>query len=120
MKHQTRTIPDTKPGTAETYIAEREQKKKVLDKLEQFHTDLEVEKLIAQDNGEPFAIVEAPREIIEHFMRGESLNKFDEDKYFFYRNAAIVEAGTKEAATARIEKSSTLMPEAWLKEKKAK
>jgi hypothetical protein len=117
MKHQHQTIQDTKSGTAETYIAEREQKKKILDKLEKFHSDVEIEKLIAQDNGLPIAVVEAPREIIEHFNRGRLIQAFDKAGYFIYNGVAVCETGKKAKVTEAMDQSSVLMPDDWNKKK---
>lgn len=90
-----------------------------MDKLEKFHSDLEIEKLIAQDNGLPIAVVEAPREIIEHFNRGKLIKAFDKVGYFIYNGVAVCETGKKEQVTQWMDDSSVLMPDEWNKKQKA-
>lgn len=119
MSRQHQTSPDTKSGTEKTYLEDREQAKKILDKLEKFHSDIEIEKLVAQDNGESMAVVEAPREIIEHFNRGKMVKAFDRAGYFIYNGAAVCEEGKKDKITQGFEDSSVLMPDDWNKKKKA-
>lgn len=79
-------------------------KKKVLDKLETFHSDLEVEKLLAIDHGNIHAIVEAPRDVIEYINRGvKMLKAFDRVGYCLYQGAVVCETGKKQAVLDGLE-----------------
>ena len=120
MKHQPQITPDTKSGTEKTYSEDREQAKKIMDKLETFHSDLEIEKLMAQDRGDTMPVVEAPREICEHFNRGRLLKAFDRAGYFIYDGVAVCETGKKEKVVNSFDQSSSLMPDDWNLAKKAK
>lgn len=102
------------------HLEERERAKRILDKLEKFNADLEIEKLMAQDNGTAIAIVEAPREIIEHFNRGKLLKAFDRAGYFIFNGAAVCEEGKKEKVIQDFDSASVLMPDDWNAMKKAK
>lgn len=85
-------------------MEERELKKKVLDKLESFHTDIEIEKEIARDNGYIHAIVEAPRDVIEYLNRGpRMIAAFDRVGYCLYHGVVVCELGKKDLVTEMLE-----------------
>lgn len=94
-------------------LDDRERAKKILDKLEKFHDDLEVEKLLAKEQGDDLAIVEAPREIIEHFNRGKLLKAFDAVGYFLYQGAAVCESGHKDRINGVLEHTHRISASDW-------
>jgi hypothetical protein len=97
-------IPTTNANTAKDYLEERELKKKVLDKLEAFHTDIEIEKEMARDNGDVHAIVEAPREVVEYINRGpKMIAAFDRVGYCLYHGVVVCETGKKDATIELLE-----------------
>ncbi len=111
MKTSLPITPDTKLNTANAYLEERELKKGIVDKLEAMHTDIEVEKMMAQENGEIHPIVEAPRDIIEYLNRGKMIKAFDRIGYCIYNNVIICEVGKKDQTRQLIEDSNTLSPQ---------
>lgn len=84
--------------------------KEIFEELEKFHADLEIEKLMAQENGITLPIVEAPRKIIEHFNRGKLLKAFDAVGYFLYQGACVCEQGKKDKVEADLDRTSTMPP----------
>ncbi len=116
MKDQAHKTPDLKSGIAATYTAERERVKKILDKLEIFNEQLAIEKMMAQDAGLQFAIVEAPLDVIEHFNRGKLINAFHAVGYFLYQGAAVCLEGTKEQVENNLELSHQQTPDDWNKD----
>jgi len=102
-----------KHGSAETFLEKREEKKKIFDKLETFHSNLEVEKLMAKDEGEAFAIVEVPKELLNYFLssrpKGDA-EAFEQTGYMMYQGAAICEEGKKDSVIKNIDLTSSKQP----------
>lgn len=85
-------------------------KKAIVDKLETFHNNVEIEKMMAQDNGDIHVIVEAPREIIEYLNRGKMLKAFDKVGFCINNGVIVCGEGKKDEVLQQIEDSNTLGP----------
>jgi hypothetical protein len=108
MKGQTQqTQSDTKLGTLDSFQEERDTAKKLFNKLEQFRDDVQIAKMMAQQEGESLPIVEADKDLIAFHNKGKKIDGFDSAGYFLYEGVVICEKGKKEHTKKHIEQTST-------------
>lgn len=63
--------------------------------------DVEVEKRVAQDQGNDMPVIEAPREIIEHLNMGK-MKEFEKDQYCIYKGVFVCEVGKKQLVEQKL------------------
>jgi hypothetical protein len=65
--------------------------------------------MVAQEAGDPLPLVEATRDVIEHFNR-QNLKGFDAAGYFVHRGVIVCESGKSEQVKASMQSSHTMEP----------
>ncbi len=113
-------IPQTQHtnlGTADSLQKDRENAKRNFNKIEKFNDDVQIALMMAQESGEKLPVIEASREVIEHFNR-QNIKGFDSAGYFIHKGVLVCENGNSDAIKRKLEKSESLEPHDYMKASK--